>query len=152
MAKRVKMVIKRIEMRCPMCGEEMQEYVNDFRCRNPYLRCDFRYEKGEGGVMKKEVKGLDSLGFKFRVGEIVRHKLKMDRWQSGKEENFRSNSLLIIGRRAEECSGSGVQLMYMVRVGFLFADVMSFDHTKTVILHEIELERITGGSLETSTA
>jgi len=76
------------------------------------------------------MKNLDKLGFEFKVGDIVHHKLKSDKQKT---------LMLIVERMANECSG-GVQLFYKCRVGINGYALTTFDPSKIFIVNEIELE------------
>ena len=91
----------------------------------------------KGAVLK--VKGgnemLDELGFRFKIGDVVYHRLVAKR--EYKEDGTR-NPLLIIGRQAHECSG-GIQLHYECRLGIKNA-ITTFDPSRVYVLHEVEVE------------
>ena len=85
------------------------------------------------------MENLDQLGFKFKVGEIVEHRLKTkDTYRS---ETISKTPLLIIERIATECNG-GVQLFYMCRMGIANSGLsaITFAPEKAYQLTEIELE------------
>lgn len=83
---------------------------------------------------------LDSLGFKFKIGEIVRHRMLS---KTVFIKNKQATHVLITGRIANEYLG-GVQLQYDVRVGseVTNAGETTFDPRKEYRVHELELERI----------
>lgn len=84
------------------------------------------------------MRNLNSLGFKFKVGDIAYHRLShMGSYQD--EKTFRT-PVLIVERMATECV-SGVQLNYSCRLGVSGRlAATTFEPTKLFVLNEIELE------------
>ena len=81
------------------------------------------------------MENLDSIGFKFKVGDIVYHRLKT---KKEFKEGENKTPLLIVERLAQECSG-GIQLQYRVRVG-VSSHTVSFDPQYLATVQEIEVE------------
>jgi len=80
---------------------------------------------------------LDKMGFRFKIGDIVYHRLVAKR-EYHKEDDGTRTPLLIIGRQAHECSG-GIQLHYECRLGVGNA-ATAFDPSRVYVLHEVEVE------------
>jgi hypothetical protein len=84
------------------------------------------------------------LGFKFEIGEIVKHRL-MVKNEYHPEKKSVGTPLLIVERVACECSG-GVQLIYNCRLGTTSnSNISTFHPEKTFSLHEVELEKMGEG-------
>ncbi len=83
------------------------------------------------------MKNLDVVGFKFKIGDIVYHKLKTS--SEYKPEQIQKTPLLIIERMAQECHG-GVQLKYLCRVGTSASRGLTFDPSNNYVMMEMELE------------
>lgn len=84
---------------------------------------------------------LDEMGFRFKIGDIVYHRLSIKREYKKEEGDYRT-PLFIAGRQAHECSG-GVQLLYECRVGAVVQNpIATFDPARTYILHEAEVEAL----------
>ena len=84
---------------------------------------------------------LDEMGFRFKTGDIVYHRLTAKREYPKDSEDTRT-PLLIVGRQAHECSG-GVQLHYECRLGAgVHNPIVTFDPSRTYVLHEAEVEAL----------
>lgn len=82
------------------------------------------------------MENLDAVGFKFRIGDIVYHRMTMlHEYKTGERKR---TCLMIIERSAQECHG-GVQLMYKCRTG-LFGGVSTIDPNHYQNFMEFELE------------
>ena len=82
---------------------------------------------------------LDSLGFKFKVGDVVYHRLGFVGGYREEMKNIRT-PMLIIERIASECVG-GIQLHYGCRVGISGnLTPITLEPTKLYNFNEIELE------------
>ena len=82
---------------------------------------------------------LDSLGFKFRVGEIVYHRLGQEGGYREEMKKIRT-PILILERIAVECN-SGYQLSYACRLGVSSnLSSITLEPTKLYSFSEIELE------------
>lgn len=87
--------------------------------------------------MKKE--NLDAIGFKFKIGETVYHKLKCE--CVGREKGRRT-PFFIIERLAQECPG-GVQKIYRCRMGVaaeIYANAVTVEMGHLYDLNEVEVE------------
>lgn len=85
----------------------------------------------------KIMQNLDALGFKFKVGDIVCHRLgftpKYDKDTPVK------TPILILERQAQECMG-GVQLRYLCRLGAATGvSAITFEPRDLFTFTEIEL-------------
>jgi len=85
---------------------------------------------------------LDEMAFRYKIGDIVCHRLTTQRDYLNGAEVTRT-PLLIVGRQANECSG-GVQLHYECRlgVGAGLHNPVTFDPGRTYVFHEAEVEAL----------
>lgn len=82
---------------------------------------------------------LDNLGFRFKVGDIVHHRLTSPREYPKDLPPQVRTPLLIIARTANECSG-GIQLHYECRIGIASGSPpMTFDPSRMYMFHELEV-------------
>lgn len=84
------------------------------------------------------MENLDVVGFKFKIGEIVYHRLRHS--SEFNPEKEKKTPILILERVAQECHG-GVQKHYMCRLGTSTGSVpMTFEPNKLFQFSELELE------------
>ena len=84
------------------------------------------------------MENLDILGFEFKVGDVVHHRLRhSSEFHPDKEKK---TPLLILERIAQECPG-GVQKFYMCRLGTISGNIpITIEPAKLFQFSEIEVE------------